>query len=41
MFKKLFEPAVKKDKHVYLSSDGHLLEIVDDLIECGVSLHDP
>ena len=24
-----------------LSSDGHLLEIVDDLIECGISTHDP
>ena len=24
-----------------LSSDGRLLEIVDDLIECGVSRHDP
>ena len=27
--------------HVSLSSDGRLLEVVDDLIECGVSMHDP
>ena len=27
--------------HVILSSDGRLLDIVDDLIECGVSVHDP
>ena len=26
---------------VTYSSDGNLLGIVDDLIECGVSLHDP
>jgi len=27
--------------HVFYSSDGCLLEVVDDLIECGVSIHDP
>lgn len=27
--------------HVWYSSDGHMLPIVDDLIECGVSIHDP
>ena len=26
---------------MHLSSDGKLLEIVDDLVECGVSVHDP
>ncbi len=26
---------------VYYSCDGRLLELVDDLIECGVTLHDP
>lgn len=25
----------------FLSSDGCLLEIIDDLVECGVSVHDP
>jgi len=26
---------------VHYSSDGNLLGIVDDLVECGVSVHDP
>jgi uroporphyrinogen decarboxylase len=41
MFMELFQTCRKAGTHVCLSSDGHLLEIVDDLIECGVSMHDP
>lgn len=41
MFKKLFMTCRNEGTHVYLSSDGHLLDIVDDLVECGVSVHDP
>ena len=41
MFKELFTYIRKTGTHVYLSSDGKLLEIVDDLIECGISMHDP
>ena len=41
MFKRLFQTCRTAGVHVYLSSDGNLLEIVDDLIECGVSVHDP
>ncbi|HME52335.1 MAG TPA: uroporphyrinogen decarboxylase family protein [Candidatus Lokiarchaeia archaeon] len=41
MYAALFKPLRDANIHVYLSSDGHLLEIVDDLIECGVSVHDP
>jgi uroporphyrinogen decarboxylase len=41
MFSKLFTTCRDAGAHVYLSSDGRLLEIVDDLIECGVSVHDP
>ena len=41
MFSEIFERVRNAGTHVYLSSDGHLLEIVDDLIECGVSVHDP
>lgn len=26
---------------MFLSSDGRVLEVVDDLIECGVTVHDP
>lgn len=41
MFMELFQTCRRAGTHVALSSDGCLLEIVDDLIECGVSVHDP
>ena len=41
MFSSIFQKVRAAGTHVYLSSDGHLLEIVDDLVECGVSVHDP
>jgi uroporphyrinogen decarboxylase len=41
MFKRLFMTCRNAGTHVYLSSDGRLLDIVDDLLECGVSVHDP
>jgi len=41
MFMEVFQTCRRAGAHVCLSSDGHLLEIVDDLIECGVSMHDP
>jgi len=41
MFKDIFQMCRRAGAHVALSSDGCLLEIVDDLIECGVSVHDP
>ncbi len=41
MFARLFQPVRAAGVHVRLSSDGRLLDIVDDLAECGVSVHDP
>ncbi len=41
MFKRIFQTCRKAGAHVSLSSDGRLVEIVDDLVECGVSVHDP
>jgi len=41
MFMTIFQTVRKAGAHVILSSDGRLVEIVDDLIECGVSVHDP
>ena len=41
LYKELFTKCRNAGVHVYLSSDGCLLDIVDDLIECGVSAHDP
>lgn len=41
MFKSLFTACRQAGARVALSSDGRLLDIVDDLMECGVSIHDP
>ena len=41
LYKALFAKCRDAGVHAYLSSDGCLLDIVDDLIECGVSAHDP
>lgn len=41
LYKALFTRCRDAGVHVHLSSDGRLVEIVDDLIECGVSVHDP
>ena len=40
-FKRMFLPIRETGAHVCLSSDGRLVEIVHDLVECGVSRHDP
>lgn len=40
-YKTLFKIAREAGTHVWYSSDGHVLDVVDDLLECGVSLHDP
>jgi hypothetical protein len=34
-------PCRRADVPVYLHSDGHILEIIDDLIECGVRVLNP
>jgi len=41
MFKALFQRCRRAGSIVLLSSDGRLLEIVDDLVECGLNVHDP
>lgn len=41
MFERLFRKCRNEGMHVYLSSDGRLLDIVEDLVQCGVSVHDP
>jgi uroporphyrinogen decarboxylase len=41
MFTAIFQTVRRAGKPVILSSDGMLLEIVDDLVEAGVSIHDP
>jgi hypothetical protein len=41
LFTHLFQPCRQAGVHVFLSSDGRTLDVVDDLVECGVSVHDP
>jgi uroporphyrinogen decarboxylase len=41
VFKKLFKKCRNAGVHVRFSADGVLLSIIDDLIECGISMHDP
>jgi uroporphyrinogen decarboxylase len=41
LFAAVFQPCKDAGVPVYLSSDGYLLDIIDDLAECGVSVHDP
>ena len=40
-YREMFQACRRGGAHVKYSSDGCLLEIVDDLVECGVSFHDP
>ncbi len=48
-FRKYLKPAYTEmfgscrhaGSHVWYSSDGYMLPVVDDLVDCGVSLHDP
>ena len=37
----MFQACRREGVRVWYSSDGNILEIVDDLIECGASMHDP
>ncbi|MBN2151223.1 MAG: hypothetical protein JW839_07260 [Candidatus Lokiarchaeota archaeon] len=41
MYEAVFAPCKDAGVPVYLSSDGYLLDIVDDLVEVGVATHDP
>lgn len=41
LYTHIFQTCRAAGVHVFLSSDGRILDIVDDLIECGVSAHDP
>jgi len=40
-YKEFFQTCRKAGSHVWYSSDGDVLDIIDDLIECGISMHDP
>jgi len=40
-YAEMFQFCRRAGAHVWYSSDGNQLALIDDLIECGVSLHDP
>jgi len=40
-FSRLFGACKKAGAHVYLHSDGHILEIIGDLVECGMTIINP
>jgi len=40
-YRKIFGVCRDAGVYVYLHSDGHILEIIDDLIECGVNIINP
>ena len=40
-YSEVFQACRRAGSHVYYSSDGWMLGLVNDLIECGVTLHDP
>ncbi|MEM2904915.1 MAG: hypothetical protein QW587_04165 [Candidatus Bathyarchaeia archaeon] len=40
MFEELFATCRRTGTHVYLSSEGRLLDTIPDLVECIVSIHD-
>ena len=40
-YAKIFGACREKGVYVYLHSDGHILEIIEDLIECGVNIINP
>lgn len=41
MYKDLFQTCRKAGVHVSLSTDGRVIELIDDFIECGASIHGP
>lgn len=40
-YAKIFGACQDKGVYVYLHSDGHILEIIEDLVECGVNIINP
>ena len=37
-YRRLMQPLRKRAKVVYMHSDGHVMELLDDLIDCGVTV---
>lgn len=41
LYRELFSTCRAGGSHVHYSCDGNIRELIDDLIECGVTMHDP
>lgn len=40
-FKQIFAPVREAGHYVYMHTDGHILDIIPDLVECGISVINP
>jgi len=40
-FQQIYRPFVEAGHYVYMHTDGHIYEIIPDLVECGVSVVNP
>ena len=40
-FEQIYRPVKEAGHHVYMHTDGHILEIIPDLVECGVDVINP
>jgi hypothetical protein len=40
-FTKIYAPFKQKGVHIYMHTDGHILDIMQDLIDCGVNIINP
>jgi len=40
-FSKIYAPVKAKGCNIYMHTDGHILDIIEDLVECGVDIINP
>ncbi len=40
-FAAIYKPVVDSGRYVYMHTDGHIVEIIPDLVDCGVSVINP
>ena len=40
-FKKIYAPVKEKGCYIYMHTDGHILDIIPDLVDCGVNMINP
>ena len=40
-FNKIYAPVKAKSCYIYMHTDGHILDVMEDLVECGVDIINP